>query len=183
MQLKPAVCSLIIHHSSDYFTEESDEENEDPELGKAIRKMKRLDRILALKATAEREVKQKGMEQHQRLWQELQVRLYIRTHRNFIRMPLFFGNSDTRYRLWVSGWAAMRWKTPDAFWHWHPTTVSHKYTCKDTYKIYASRFRCKHDQMLFPFMHFSSGLWRSGFHLCVWDWSSRSEEHETRDGR
>ncbi|ROL51303.1 Fibrous sheath-interacting protein 1 [Anabarilius grahami] len=79
---------LTAENSSDQ--EESDEENEDPELGKAIRKMKRLDRILALKATAEREVKQKGMEQHQRLWQELQVRLYIRTHRHFIRMPLFF---------------------------------------------------------------------------------------------
>ncbi|KAK9960304.1 hypothetical protein ABG768_010377 [Culter alburnus] len=62
---------LMAENSSDQ--EESDEENEDPELGKAIRKMKRLDRILALKATAEREVKQKGMEQHQRLWQELQA--------------------------------------------------------------------------------------------------------------
>ncbi|XP_067222618.1 fibrous sheath-interacting protein 1 isoform X2 [Chanodichthys erythropterus] len=61
---------LTAENSSD---QESDEENEDPELGKAIRKMKRLDRILALKATAEREVKQKGMEQHQRLWQELQA--------------------------------------------------------------------------------------------------------------
>lgn len=102
------------------------------------------------------------------------------THGNFTRMPLFCGNSDTRYRRWVSGWAAMRWRTPDAFWHWHLTPVSHKHTCKDTLK------RCQHDQMLFPFMHFSSGLWGSGFHLRVWDWSSRSEvrhEHETRGGR
>ncbi|KAL1257342.1 hypothetical protein QQF64_010586, partial [Cirrhinus molitorella] len=53
--------------------EESDEENEDPELRKAIKKMKRLDQILALKASAEREVKQRGKEQHQRLWQELQA--------------------------------------------------------------------------------------------------------------
>lgn len=58
-------------HGSDQ--EESDEENEDPELGKAIKRMKRLDRILALKASAEREVKKNGREQHQRLWQELQA--------------------------------------------------------------------------------------------------------------
>ncbi|CAM4641981.1 unnamed protein product [Leuciscus chuanchicus] len=53
--------------------DESDEENEDPELGKAIRRMKRLDRILALKASAEREVKQRSREQQQRLWGELQA--------------------------------------------------------------------------------------------------------------
>lgn len=53
--------------------EESDEEDEDPELREAIKKMKRLDRVLALKASAEREVKQRGKEQHQRLWQELQA--------------------------------------------------------------------------------------------------------------
>ncbi|RXN05560.1 fibrous sheath-interacting 1 isoform X1 [Labeo rohita] len=53
--------------------EESDEETEDPELRKAIKKMKRLDRTLALKASAEREVKQRGKEQHQRLCQELQA--------------------------------------------------------------------------------------------------------------
>uniref|UniRef100_A0A671L4Q6 Fibrous sheath-interacting protein 1 n=1 Tax=Sinocyclocheilus anshuiensis TaxID=1608454 RepID=A0A671L4Q6_9TELE len=64
--------------STDYFTEESDEENEDPELREAIKKMKRLDRVLALKASAEREVKQRGKQQHQRLWQELQVRLWIK---------------------------------------------------------------------------------------------------------
>lgn len=90
----PAVCSLLIHCHIDCFTEDSTEEHEDPELGKAVRKMKRLDRILALKALAEREVKQKGREQHQRLWQELQVRLYIQTHQNFVRMPLFFGDFD-----------------------------------------------------------------------------------------
>ncbi|XP_073683711.1 fibrous sheath-interacting protein 1 [Garra rufa] len=62
---------LTAENSSDQ--EESDEENEDPELRKAIKKMKRLDRILALKASAEKEVKQRGKEQHQRLWQELQA--------------------------------------------------------------------------------------------------------------
>ncbi|XP_043088364.1 fibrous sheath-interacting protein 1 isoform X2 [Puntigrus tetrazona] len=53
--------------------EESDEEHEDPELRKAVKKMKRLDRILALKASAEREVKKRGKEQHRRLWEELQA--------------------------------------------------------------------------------------------------------------
>ncbi|XP_051578817.1 fibrous sheath-interacting protein 1-like isoform X2 [Myxocyprinus asiaticus] len=52
--------------------EDSDEENEDPELRKAMKIMKKLDRILALKVSAEREVKRKGRELHQRLWQELQ---------------------------------------------------------------------------------------------------------------
>ncbi|XP_051723491.1 fibrous sheath-interacting protein 1-like isoform X3 [Ctenopharyngodon idella] len=70
-QVQGSTHDLTAENSSDQ--EDSDEENEDPELGKAIRKMKRLDRILALKATAEREVKQKGMKQHQRLWQELQT--------------------------------------------------------------------------------------------------------------
>ncbi|XP_026121552.1 fibrous sheath-interacting protein 1-like, partial [Carassius auratus] len=62
---------LTAENSSDQ--EESDEENEDPELREAIKKMKRLDRVLALKASAEREVKQRGRQQHQRLWQELQT--------------------------------------------------------------------------------------------------------------
>ncbi|XP_056333004.1 fibrous sheath-interacting protein 1 isoform X3 [Danio aesculapii] len=62
---------LTTETSSDH--EESDEENEDPEMRKAIRRMKKLDRILALKASAEREVKQRGRELHQRLWQELQA--------------------------------------------------------------------------------------------------------------
>ncbi|XP_050989075.1 fibrous sheath-interacting protein 1 isoform X4 [Labeo rohita] len=62
---------LTAENSSDQ--EESDEETEDPELRKAIKKMKRLDRTLALKASAEREVKQRGKEQHQRLCQELQA--------------------------------------------------------------------------------------------------------------
>uniref|UniRef100_A0A672KQE5 Fibrous sheath-interacting protein 1 n=1 Tax=Sinocyclocheilus grahami TaxID=75366 RepID=A0A672KQE5_SINGR len=62
---------LTAENSSDQ--EESDEENEDPELREAIKKMKRLDRVLALRASAEREVKQRGKQQHQRLWQELQT--------------------------------------------------------------------------------------------------------------
>ncbi|XP_058604409.1 fibrous sheath-interacting protein 1 isoform X2 [Onychostoma macrolepis] len=62
---------LTAENSSDQ--EESDEENEAPTLRKSIKKMKSLDRILALKASAEREVKQRGKEQHQRLWQELQT--------------------------------------------------------------------------------------------------------------
>ncbi|XP_056623585.1 fibrous sheath-interacting protein 1 isoform X2 [Triplophysa dalaica] len=57
-------------HGSD---EDSDEEDEDPELRKAIKKMKKLDRILARKLSAERQVKQKGRELHLRLWQELQA--------------------------------------------------------------------------------------------------------------
>lgn len=68
-----------IHEMTDQTTEtssdheDSEEENEDPEMRKAIRKMKKLDRILAHKVSAEREVKQKGRELHQRLWQELQA--------------------------------------------------------------------------------------------------------------
>ncbi|XP_036449404.1 fibrous sheath-interacting protein 1 isoform X1 [Colossoma macropomum] len=50
----------------------SDEENEDPELLKAIRKMKRLDRILAMRISNEKEVKKQGRELHQKLWQELE---------------------------------------------------------------------------------------------------------------
>ncbi|XP_056092685.1 fibrous sheath-interacting protein 1 [Rhinichthys klamathensis goyatoka] len=61
--------------------DESDEENEDPELGKAIRRMKRLDRILALKASAEREVKQRSRDQQQRLWGELELQS-LRMSRN-----------------------------------------------------------------------------------------------------
>ncbi|XP_057199240.1 fibrous sheath-interacting protein 1 isoform X2 [Triplophysa rosa] len=57
-------------HGSD---QDSDEEDEDPELRKAIKKMKKLDRILARKVSAEREVKRKGRELHLRLWQELQA--------------------------------------------------------------------------------------------------------------
>ncbi|KAI7804179.1 fibrous sheath-interacting protein 1 [Triplophysa rosa] len=55
------------------FGQDSDEEDEDPELRKAIKKMKKLDRILARKVSAEREVKRKGRELHLRLWQELQA--------------------------------------------------------------------------------------------------------------
>ncbi|KAM9571132.1 fibrous sheath-interacting protein 1 isoform 1-T1 [Salvelinus alpinus] len=49
----------------------SDEENEDPELQKAIKKMKILDKILASRISNEKEVKRKGKELHQKLWQEL----------------------------------------------------------------------------------------------------------------
>ncbi|XP_067310931.1 fibrous sheath-interacting protein 1 [Pseudorasbora parva] len=58
--------------------EESDGENEDPELGEAIRRMKRLDRMLAVKVSAERALKQKGREQRRTLWLELQA-VSIRT--------------------------------------------------------------------------------------------------------
>ncbi|XP_066550850.1 fibrous sheath-interacting protein 1 isoform X3 [Amia ocellicauda] len=51
---------------------ESDEENEDPELHKAIKKMKQLDKILAHKISKEREVKKKGKELRLKLWEELQ---------------------------------------------------------------------------------------------------------------
>ncbi|XP_034163641.2 fibrous sheath-interacting protein 1 [Pangasianodon hypophthalmus] len=49
----------------------SEEENKDPELQKAIMKMKRLDRILAAKISTEKEVKKQSRELHQRLWKEL----------------------------------------------------------------------------------------------------------------
>ncbi|XP_041927888.1 fibrous sheath-interacting protein 1 isoform X3 [Alosa sapidissima] len=53
-------------------TDGSDEENDDPELQKAIKKMKRLDKILAQKVSKEKEVKKKGRELSQKLWRELQ---------------------------------------------------------------------------------------------------------------
>ncbi|XP_060789943.1 fibrous sheath-interacting protein 1 [Neoarius graeffei] len=53
------------------FTDVSEEENKDPELQKAIMKMKKLDRILATKISNEKEVKKQGRELHQRLWKEL----------------------------------------------------------------------------------------------------------------
>ncbi|XP_053366290.1 fibrous sheath-interacting protein 1 [Clarias gariepinus] len=49
----------------------SEGENKDPELQKAIIKMKKLDRILATKISSEKEVKKQGRELHQRLWKEL----------------------------------------------------------------------------------------------------------------
>ncbi|XP_062863910.1 fibrous sheath-interacting protein 1 [Trichomycterus rosablanca] len=57
----------------------SDEENEDPKLLEAIRKMKSLDRLLAIKMSNEKEVKRRGRELHQRLWQELED---LRTNRS-----------------------------------------------------------------------------------------------------
>ncbi|XP_041711132.1 fibrous sheath-interacting protein 1 isoform X2 [Coregonus clupeaformis] len=52
----------------------SDEENEDPELQMAIKKMKILDKILASRISNEKEVKRKGKELHQKLWQELLIK-------------------------------------------------------------------------------------------------------------
>lgn len=57
------------------FTDVSDEENEDLELQKAIKKMKSLDRILAMKISNEKEVKKRSQELHLKLWQELEVSL------------------------------------------------------------------------------------------------------------
>uniref|UniRef100_A0AAR2IUS3 Fibrous sheath-interacting protein 1 n=1 Tax=Pygocentrus nattereri TaxID=42514 RepID=A0AAR2IUS3_PYGNA len=68
--LSPDVSDTQVVLASFYV---SDEENEDPELLKAIRKMKRLDRILATKISNEKEVKKQGRELHQKLWQELEV--------------------------------------------------------------------------------------------------------------
>ncbi|KAK3538049.1 hypothetical protein QTP70_027402, partial [Hemibagrus guttatus] len=53
------------------FTDVSEEENKDPELQKAIMKMKRLDKVLASKISTEKEVKKQGRELHQKLWKEL----------------------------------------------------------------------------------------------------------------
>ncbi|KAI4902155.1 hypothetical protein NFI96_018581 [Prochilodus magdalenae] len=57
----------------------SDEENEDPELLKAIKKMKRLDKILAIRISNEIEVKKQGRALHQKLWQELEDLKTVRT--------------------------------------------------------------------------------------------------------
>ncbi|XP_072545884.1 fibrous sheath-interacting protein 1 isoform X2 [Salminus brasiliensis] len=50
----------------------SEEETEDPGLQKAIKKMKRLDKVLTMKILNEKEVKKQGRELHQKLWQELE---------------------------------------------------------------------------------------------------------------
>ncbi|XP_018583009.1 fibrous sheath-interacting protein 1 isoform X2 [Scleropages formosus] len=50
----------------------SDEESEDSELQKAIKKMRELDEILALKISKEKELKKKGKKLHQKLLEELQ---------------------------------------------------------------------------------------------------------------
>ncbi|XP_035262299.1 fibrous sheath-interacting protein 1 isoform X1 [Anguilla anguilla] len=51
---------------------ESDEENKDPEVQKAIHKMRKLDKILALRISKEIDIKRQGKELHQKLWEELQ---------------------------------------------------------------------------------------------------------------
>lgn len=62
------------------FTDVFEVENKDPELQKAIMKMRRLDRILATKLFNEKEVKKQGKELHQRLWKELKVKLNMDPH-------------------------------------------------------------------------------------------------------
>ncbi|KAJ8399081.1 hypothetical protein AAFF_G00414600 [Aldrovandia affinis] len=67
--------TLLANHFPDTDTacaNGSDEENVDPEVHKAIIKMKKLDRILALRISTEKEVKKQGKELHQKLWGELQ---------------------------------------------------------------------------------------------------------------
>uniref|UniRef100_A0A4W4HCW5 Fibrous sheath-interacting protein 1 n=1 Tax=Electrophorus electricus TaxID=8005 RepID=A0A4W4HCW5_ELEEL len=49
----------------------SDEENEDLDLQKAIEEMKRLDTILAVRISQEKEMTKQRRELHQKLWQEL----------------------------------------------------------------------------------------------------------------
>ncbi|KAJ8341470.1 hypothetical protein SKAU_G00337610, partial [Synaphobranchus kaupii] len=51
---------------------ESDEGNEDPEVHEAFHKMRKLDKILALRISKEGEIKKQGMELHKKLWEELQ---------------------------------------------------------------------------------------------------------------
>ncbi|XP_069065260.1 fibrous sheath-interacting protein 1 [Pleurodeles waltl] len=52
--------------------EASDEENTDPQLAEAVRKMKTLDKILAKKQVREKEVKYLGQQMRKKLWEELQ---------------------------------------------------------------------------------------------------------------
>ena len=51
-----------------------EDEREDLEIQKAISKMKRLDKVLALRISNEKRVKRRSEELHHTLWQELQVR-------------------------------------------------------------------------------------------------------------
>ncbi|XP_023658006.1 fibrous sheath-interacting protein 1 isoform X2 [Paramormyrops kingsleyae] len=57
--------------SGDFYTEESDEENKTPVLQEAIRKMKKLDKILAQKISKEKAVKAMGKELQVKMWKEL----------------------------------------------------------------------------------------------------------------
>ncbi|XP_048830446.1 fibrous sheath-interacting protein 1 isoform X2 [Brienomyrus brachyistius] len=57
--------------SGDFYTEESDEENKTPVLQEAIRKMKKLDKILTQQISKENAVKAMGKELQVKLWKEL----------------------------------------------------------------------------------------------------------------
>uniref|UniRef100_A0AAY4BHQ6 Fibrous sheath-interacting protein 1 n=1 Tax=Denticeps clupeoides TaxID=299321 RepID=A0AAY4BHQ6_9TELE len=79
--------------------------NEDPQLQKAINKMKSLDKTLAIKISYEKEVRKQGRELHQKLWQELLVR---KTHftdeaentRLFLALTPNSCKCDVRFYAW-----------------------------------------------------------------------------------
>ncbi|KAJ8290425.1 hypothetical protein GJAV_G00012690 [Gymnothorax javanicus] len=69
-QAEDIVDSLVLGYDSP--DTEYVEESEDPEVQKAFQKMKKLDKILALRTSKEKEIKKQGRELHQKLWKELQ---------------------------------------------------------------------------------------------------------------
>ncbi|XP_046874386.1 fibrous sheath-interacting protein 1 isoform X3 [Hypomesus transpacificus] len=58
----------------DSSTDMFEDEREDLEIQKAISKMKRLDKVLALRISNEKRVKRRSEELHHTLWQELQIK-------------------------------------------------------------------------------------------------------------
>uniref|UniRef100_A0AAY4BK77 Fibrous sheath-interacting protein 1 n=1 Tax=Denticeps clupeoides TaxID=299321 RepID=A0AAY4BK77_9TELE len=68
----PCASGDVPHESQNSFDiKELVGKNEDPQLQKAINKMKSLDKTLAIKISYEKEVRKQGRELHQKLWQEL----------------------------------------------------------------------------------------------------------------
>ncbi|XP_061119120.1 fibrous sheath-interacting protein 1 [Conger conger] len=68
-QAEDVVESTLPDNTSLYT--ESDEDTEDPEVKKAIHKMRKLDKILALRISKEMEIKKQGRELQQKIWEEL----------------------------------------------------------------------------------------------------------------
>ncbi|XP_053113537.1 fibrous sheath-interacting protein 1 isoform X2 [Hemicordylus capensis] len=76
---RPSDCSIVpwdkltkLQTGSSTKVEDSKEREEDPLLQKAIKKMKRLDEILANKQSQERAIKKKGREMRTKLWEDFQ---------------------------------------------------------------------------------------------------------------
>lgn len=81
--------------------EDSKEKDVDPLLQKAIKKMKRLDQILATKQSHEKAIKKQGREMKRKLWEEFQVRcdLNLNLELNFTQLPVGLIQSNSGF-IW-----------------------------------------------------------------------------------